>query len=74
MRQSSFAPERLTTSAHLIRSLCKKAANAVGSRTLGSALCFLQYLEAPKSSRWKLRARVGERTKWYDEPEEVGHA
>jgi hypothetical protein len=29
--------------------------------------------EAPKSSRWKLRARVGERTKWYDEPEEVAH-
>jgi hypothetical protein len=30
--------------------------------------------EAPKSTRWKLRARVGERTPWYQEPEEVGHA
>ena len=29
--------------------------------------------EAPKSTRWKLRARVGERSKWYEEPEEVGH-
>jgi hypothetical protein len=29
---------------------------------------------APKSTRWKLRARVGERTPWYQEPEEVGHA
>jgi hypothetical protein len=28
---------------------------------------------APKSSRWKLRARVGERLPWYEEPEEVGH-
>jgi hypothetical protein len=28
---------------------------------------------APKSTRWKLRARVGERQKWYAEPEEVGH-
>jgi hypothetical protein len=28
---------------------------------------------APKSSRWKLRARVGERMPWYEEPEEVGH-
>ena len=29
--------------------------------------------EAPKSTRWRLRARVGERTPWYKEPEEMGH-
>ena len=29
--------------------------------------------EAPKSTRWKLRARVGERQAWYQEPEEMGH-
>jgi hypothetical protein len=30
-------------------------------------------LEAePKSTKWKLRARVGERMQWYEEPEEVG--
>lgn len=28
---------------------------------------------APKSLSWKVRARVGERVKWYMEPEEVGH-
>jgi hypothetical protein len=28
---------------------------------------------APKSTKWKLRARVGERVAWYEEPEEVGH-
>ena len=28
---------------------------------------------APKSRRWRLRAQVGERMKWYEEPEEVGH-
>jgi hypothetical protein len=28
---------------------------------------------APKSTRWKLRARVGERQQWYVEPEEVAH-
>lgn len=28
---------------------------------------------APKSARWRLRARVGERVTWYAEPEEVGH-
>jgi hypothetical protein len=28
---------------------------------------------APKSTRWKLRDRVGERIQWYQEPEEVGH-
>ena len=29
---------------------------------------------APKSGRWKLRSRVGERAPWHAEPEEVGHA
>ena len=29
---------------------------------------------APKSTGWKLRARIGERKTWYQEPEEVGHA
>jgi hypothetical protein len=29
---------------------------------------------APKSTRWKLRARVGEKVTWYNDPEEVGHA
>ena len=28
---------------------------------------------APKSTKWKLRARVGERMPWYEEPEEIGH-
>ncbi|HEV2033775.1 MAG TPA: hypothetical protein VGU71_06185 [Candidatus Dormibacteraeota bacterium] len=35
-------------------------------RTLGT------HLEAePKSGRWKLRARIGDRLRWYEEPEEV---
>ncbi|HUQ43433.1 MAG TPA: hypothetical protein VM451_03355, partial [Candidatus Limnocylindria bacterium] len=29
--------------------------------------------DAPKSTRWKIRATVGERQQWYVEPEEVGH-
>ncbi len=29
--------------------------------------------DAPKSTRWKLRSRVGERQQWYTEPEEVQH-
>jgi hypothetical protein len=28
---------------------------------------------APKSAGWKLRAAVGDRLRWYQEPEEVGH-
>jgi hypothetical protein len=28
--------------------------------------------EAPKSRRWRLRSRIGERKRWYNEPEEVG--
>lgn len=27
--------------------------------------------DAPKSRSWKLRARIGERKKWYDEPQEI---
>jgi hypothetical protein len=26
----------------------------------------------PKSTKWKLRARVGERVRWYEDPEEIG--
>jgi hypothetical protein len=29
--------------------------------------------DAPKSTRWKLRSKVGERQLWYQEPEEMGH-
>jgi len=29
---------------------------------------------APKSTKWKLRSRVGDRMTWYEEPEEVGHS
>ena len=29
--------------------------------------------DAPKSRRWKLRARVGDRVPWHDDPEEVAH-
>lgn len=28
---------------------------------------------APKSTKSRLRARVGDRMTWYEEPEEVGH-
>ena len=29
--------------------------------------------EVPKSMKWKLRAKVGDRVQWYQLPEEVGH-
>jgi hypothetical protein len=29
--------------------------------------------DASKSTKWKLRAKVGERSSWYQEPEEMGH-
>jgi hypothetical protein len=28
---------------------------------------------APKTAKWKLRARVGDRVRWYDEPDEIAH-
>lgn len=41
----------------------------IGSRiqTLQQAL-----LDAQKSRAWRIRARIGERKRWYEEPEEVG--
>jgi hypothetical protein len=29
-------------------------------------------VDAPKSSRWRMRARVGRRVRWYETPEEIG--
>jgi hypothetical protein len=29
--------------------------------------------EAPKSRRWRMRARIGERKRWYEQPEETPH-
>jgi hypothetical protein len=29
--------------------------------------------DAPKTTRWKLRDRVGERVRWYAEPDEIAH-
>ena len=41
---------------------------------LGQAERLLEFAHAmPKSSKWKLRARVGDRVKWYELPEEVAH-
>jgi hypothetical protein len=29
--------------------------------------------QAPKTRGWRMRSRIGERVRWYDVPEEVGH-
>jgi hypothetical protein len=29
---------------------------------------------APKTARWRLRSRVGDRVKWYEQPEETAAA
>lgn len=38
------------------------------------ALIAEQLETAPKSRKWKLRARVGERVSWYEEPEDLEHS
>jgi len=41
---------------------------------LKQAAALLEFAHTvPKSSKWKLRARVGDRVKWYELPEEVAH-
>ena len=39
----------------------------------GRRACARPSTTRPKSTRWKLRARVGERQAWYQDPEEMGH-
>ena len=43
----------------------------------GSEICWRKFLNAaasaPKSMKWKLRANVGDRVRWYELPEEVAH-
>jgi hypothetical protein len=34
------------------------------------ALLWERIEAAPKTARWRLRSRVGDRVRWYDEPEE----
>ncbi len=41
---------------------------------IAQALSLRQFAESvPKSLRWKLRSKVGERVQWYQLPEEAGH-
>lgn len=48
--------------------LTPEASAVVASRL---AALLKQIEQAPKTARWKLRSRVGDRVRWYDEPEET---
>ena len=37
-----------------------------------AATIAVQLAEAPKTSRWRMRARVGRKVRWYETPEEIG--
>jgi hypothetical protein len=55
-----------------------RGADAEVTETLAAAARRLEVLlvhldEAPKSRRWKLRARIGERKRWYETPEDIEH-
>lgn len=59
--------ERLRNSVEELELLdARRAAIATRIERLEGAMA-----AAPKSRRWKLRARIGERKQWYEEPEEV---
>ncbi|HEY6759771.1 MAG TPA: hypothetical protein VI318_09780 [Baekduia sp.] len=46
--------------------------SAAAERIIARAEAIAAALDAaPKSAKWKLRARVGERARWYEEPEEA---
>ena len=49
------------------------AATSCSIRPPRSRRCGPRSTTRPSRPRWKLRARVGERQTWYQEPEEMGH-
>ena len=59
--------------ARLLDDLPQAEVSAADGATIAARVAAIQQaLEvAPKSRGWKLRARVGERKRWYEEPEEV---
>ncbi len=46
------------------------APKAAGTITERLKALWKRIEEAPKTTRWKLRSRVGDRVRWYEEPEE----
>lgn len=47
---------------------------AVDATVIGHIETLLDDLEnTPKSRKWKLRARIGERVRWHEEPEDIDH-
>jgi hypothetical protein len=48
---------------------------AAASQDVTHQLALLQKAatDAPKSLRWRLRSRIGERVRWYETPEETAH-
>ena len=52
----------------------RQALSGLDTTVAGARIAELRSLidAAPKTRRWKLRARVGERVRWYDEPDEPG--
>jgi hypothetical protein len=46
----------------------------LGARVIGHIDTLLEDLEAtPKSRKWKLRARIGERVRWHELPDDIDH-
>jgi hypothetical protein len=48
-----------------------KASLAAASERLDALLAHLE--ASPKSKKWKMRARIGERKRWYETPEDIDH-
>jgi Uncharacterised nucleotidyltransferase len=59
--------------ARLLDGLRAEAAPAADVAPIGAAIDAITAAmhDAPKSRAWSMRARIGERKRWYDEPEEV---
>jgi hypothetical protein len=73
-RTATLVGERVTDAAERLRDGADPEAAAALERAQERVVRLLEYLErSPKSRRWKVRARVGERKRWYETPEDIEH-
>jgi hypothetical protein len=74
-RTVTMVGERTREAAGRYRAAADAEGAAALDRAVGRLDALVEHLErAPKSRRWKLRARVGDRVRWHELPEDVDHS
>ncbi len=73
-RTATLVAQRVVEAAERLAEDADPDAAAGLQRAAARATRLVSHLEhTPKSRRWKVRARVGERKRWYETPEDIEH-